>query len=104
MHQGNVGLVLLAIALLHEEIVVVTPARFRESPASRRAIFVDRAPSLRRVKKLTRALEDMVLSMTKHTAVAFFHLCESLFGAFKGDPMTLCEAGNISTRDNDQVI
>jgi hypothetical protein len=29
VHQGNVGLVLLAIALLGEEIVVVTPARLR---------------------------------------------------------------------------
>jgi len=104
VHKGDVGLVVLTIALLLEEVVVVAPGRFRESPAGRRTIFVDCASSLRRVKELARALEDSVVFMTKHTAVTLFHFCEALFGEGIADSVVLSEAGNISTRHDDQVI
>ena len=70
------------IALPLEKLIVTAAAFFRICPANGGTVFINRAASFSRMKKLASRLENVVFAMPQDSAITFDLLGKFLFGLF----------------------
>jgi hypothetical protein len=103
--KRNEGFVVLMLALPGQELVIAAAILFGKGAAGCGTMLVDGAVSLRRVKKLTSAFEDVVFAVSQHTMAVFLdELGEFALGLFITQLESLCQSRYVALRDQYPII
>ncbi len=102
--KWNEALIILMIALPFQKIVIAAAARIGILAAHRRAMFIDCASALSRMKKLASAFEDIVFAMAHHAAIFLDELGVFALRLAKAEAEAFSQPSHIALCHYDPII